>query len=678
MQTHDLNHVILSWPKHLADTREVQKAGPRRSWIQLAKTGTFHSNRYGKFAITKNDLSQMLTNFNSVTPKSPTELPIDYDHLSMDPKKPGDGIAAGWMKQLELREDGNELWAEVEWTEPGAERIEKGEYRFVSPSFVKDHTHKDGRKIGTTLLAAAITNHPFLEGMSALTLYNFSVVGDLALQEGVGAGELTRLPFGEYEDFDDCVSKNGDKDDPKAYCAYIKNKIEGAAGKPVDMKTLNAEWAASRVVHLSEVGQRVMIAPGHARTMDETGGTFEIVEVVGQGDDAFVVLKDANGVLHKWFRSTELLPASATPMPAGPNLQPGVPNAQVPPGTPGVETPGAPAHPDVVAQVEAAAEQARQTAAATGATPEEQEAAAETARQEAMAQAQAQQPTPGATPENADPAAAAAAAAADGKQGGEGQPAAKGEEEPAAEAKGEEVAGGEGTESKAAAKAEKTVEVPKKTSENGAPDVTEPLKKAVGALMGKPPAKKVTNMTKFMLRNDKNEEIEVTAAQLEAAGIRVVPEGSTVIGTKELGDLQGKVTSLSSQVETLAAATELSQKTAAKIELKSELDRLSSGGFITKPMRDYAEKKWADTTDLSAFKEWAAAFTTQIVQLNTEHGSGSGAEEPKGEEAGKQIITLANTIAKERGISLRDAMIQASAQLPEAAKTYRESFANVN
>jgi hypothetical protein len=33
----------------------------------------------------------------------------------MDPKKPGDGIAAGWMKRLELREHDEELWAEVEW-----------------------------------------------------------------------------------------------------------------------------------------------------------------------------------------------------------------------------------------------------------------------------------------------------------------------------------------------------------------------------------------------------------------------------------------------------------------------------------------------------------------------------------------------------------------------------------
>jgi len=35
------------------------------------------------------------------------------------------------------------------------------------------------------------------------------------------------MPFGEYKDFKDCVSKNQDADNPEAYCAEIKKKIEG-------------------------------------------------------------------------------------------------------------------------------------------------------------------------------------------------------------------------------------------------------------------------------------------------------------------------------------------------------------------------------------------------------------------------------------------------------------------
>ena len=47
---------------------------------------------------------------------------------------------------------------------------------------------------------------------------------------GIGAdgidGVITGDPFGGYENFDQCVSKNQDKDDPEAYCASIMRKVE--------------------------------------------------------------------------------------------------------------------------------------------------------------------------------------------------------------------------------------------------------------------------------------------------------------------------------------------------------------------------------------------------------------------------------------------------------------------
>jgi phage I-like protein len=171
-----LERVILNWPTAL-DLKDDAGAVPR-SWIQLAKTGSFVSKRYGKFSITREDLGQMLHNFTHVTPKAPTLLPVDWDHLSMDAARvPENGAAAGWMKKLELRDGGDTLWAEVEWTPKAAGAIKNREYQFVSPSFAKDYTHKDGRKIGTTLLAAAITNHPFLQGMQALTLRTPAIAG---------------------------------------------------------------------------------------------------------------------------------------------------------------------------------------------------------------------------------------------------------------------------------------------------------------------------------------------------------------------------------------------------------------------------------------------------------------------------------------------------------------------
>lgn len=34
------------------------------------------------------------------------------------------------------------------------------------------------------------------------------------------------MPFAGYKDFDDCVAKNRDKRDPKAYCATIMRQVE--------------------------------------------------------------------------------------------------------------------------------------------------------------------------------------------------------------------------------------------------------------------------------------------------------------------------------------------------------------------------------------------------------------------------------------------------------------------
>jgi hypothetical protein len=252
--------VVLSWPSALNLTDEA--GAEPRSWIQVAKTGSFVSKQYGKFAITRDDLAQMLHNFANVTPKAPTELPIDYDHLSMDPKKPGDGVAAGWVKKLELRDGGDALWAEVEWTPKAAEAIKNREYQFVSPSFVKGHTYKDGSQIGTTLLAAAITNHPFLEGMQALTLRTPAIAG---VHLSVALRDLVATEDGR-----------------------------------VSLSTV--------------IGQRVTVGSQHARTPQHVGATFEVLKVEGMpGDgDARVWLKDlTTGVPIGWYRADELEPARA-------------------------------------------------------------------------------------------------------------------------------------------------------------------------------------------------------------------------------------------------------------------------------------------------------------------------------------------------------------------------------
>ena len=240
----------LLWPTMLSVT---ETSNPR--WIQVAKIGEFFSQRYGNFAITSDDLRQMLVNFTSVTPLAPTQLPVDYDHLSMNPKNPGDGKAAGWFKtgKMELRRGDSELWAEVEFTPVALHAIEQKEYRFISPSFVKDYVWKNGKNIGTTLIAAAITNHPFLEGMASITL-------------AAGLGEIgVAMPI--------------------------------MPGGPV------------------EIGQHVTMKPDVAATMQVAPDVpLAITAVVGSGDDQFAKVATPDGQMW-WARVTELEPARVMPLP---------------------------------------------------------------------------------------------------------------------------------------------------------------------------------------------------------------------------------------------------------------------------------------------------------------------------------------------------------------------------
>jgi hypothetical protein len=165
---------------------------PATSWGQVFKTGKFWDERYGWFSITPKDLVQVEKNFRlgqaTQGEAAPINLPFDYNHGTSKPASAELGKASGWIRDVELRANGEELWALVEWTPEAAEMIAAKEYQFVSPTFQFNYTHSNGQKLGTTLLAAAITNRPVLEGMAPLTL---SAACALRLADAPPAGTAT-------------------------------------------------------------------------------------------------------------------------------------------------------------------------------------------------------------------------------------------------------------------------------------------------------------------------------------------------------------------------------------------------------------------------------------------------------------------------------------------------------
>ena len=94
-----------------------------------------------------------------------TDIVVDYDHQALAVMAPGSGKtakAAGWVKGLEVRDDG--IWANIEWTAVAAASIKEKEYRYLSP--VIPHDAKGNVRM---VLSVSLTNVPayHIEAFSA-------------------------------------------------------------------------------------------------------------------------------------------------------------------------------------------------------------------------------------------------------------------------------------------------------------------------------------------------------------------------------------------------------------------------------------------------------------------------------------------------------------------------------
>lgn len=136
-------------------------------WAHVAMLGTWEGHSAGKFEFTRETFRQILANFR----RQKNPIPYDYEHDTFDGSKTGPKPASGWVRMLELRNQGSELWAYVDWTPRAAEMIRAGEYRFCSPVVdLESRSRETNEDVGAELLSVALTNNPFLDGQHPLKL----------------------------------------------------------------------------------------------------------------------------------------------------------------------------------------------------------------------------------------------------------------------------------------------------------------------------------------------------------------------------------------------------------------------------------------------------------------------------------------------------------------------------
>ncbi len=129
--------------------------------IQLLRAGNFfHDGR--EIEVDQKDLENMVRNFSEKV--RGIDLMIDFSHNS-------EGEAAGWIKELILSDDKAELWAEVDWTPVGKERLANKSFKYISADF--SFAYKDNETLkdyGPTLFGAGLTNRPVVKQMEPIVL----------------------------------------------------------------------------------------------------------------------------------------------------------------------------------------------------------------------------------------------------------------------------------------------------------------------------------------------------------------------------------------------------------------------------------------------------------------------------------------------------------------------------
>lgn len=136
-------------------------------WCKLFPFGVYHRKDFpdGRVEFNRQYLGTMLSNWKR---SGSPELPVDYFHRGPSGEDPmvsnEDKVASGWIKQLELRDDG--LWALIKWTDDARALILAEKLKYLSPYFGHNGMdRKTGKLQGPTLAGAGLLNDPFLQDL---------------------------------------------------------------------------------------------------------------------------------------------------------------------------------------------------------------------------------------------------------------------------------------------------------------------------------------------------------------------------------------------------------------------------------------------------------------------------------------------------------------------------------
>lgn len=137
---------------HIELALNAEGAAPE--WVHLLPTEGLVAGRDGRRFVLEDAEAVARNSLNGA------DIPIDYEHQTEPAeraKTTGPIPAAGWVKELSVRNDG--IWGRVEWTARARELIAAKEYRYVSPVFM----HGKANGIISRITSVGLVHQPNLE-----------------------------------------------------------------------------------------------------------------------------------------------------------------------------------------------------------------------------------------------------------------------------------------------------------------------------------------------------------------------------------------------------------------------------------------------------------------------------------------------------------------------------------
>lgn len=217
--------------------------------VQVLRIGRFNHPKYGEFEITKQTLIEMKENFDNKV--RGVDIAFDYFHNS-------DQEAAGWPTELYLTENGEALWAKVDWTPIAHQKLSDREIRYFSPDFAFEWKDPESGKVyKNVLFGGGLTNRPFVKDMAAIVAHEEREKMELKeLQEKVVKlaedGEDLKKAHADllakheelkkaHSDLQKKMAEDGEEGDDSA-----EEEGEGDKEETDEMKSLKAELADAK------------------------------------------------------------------------------------------------------------------------------------------------------------------------------------------------------------------------------------------------------------------------------------------------------------------------------------------------------------------------------------------------------------------------------------------------